>query len=434
MTTILDNATIEQMQQSAQDKANREATLNKLVGVGRSGDFVLTSQGTAAEQGFRNVSSIWYPKTQSFDYGMEQIERGIASREDIETSLDAVSAVIDEHNRFAFAFADGREFLPNKHAIRQFAVKLDIPITTVNHLTETWAGDIEASYLLRNTFNHGLKRHNAEQNTDERDKFIFRTYRPDGHTAEQSGALRAVLTDSFAPVDNRWFLELLSTLIPDGRLSHWKGDADEICGNILIPDSIRQESDSDYGGMIAIGNSEIGTGRISSTPSVFRAICMNGNIWDEMVGNSLDKVHRGKIDLQLLAKRITLNVNEQIPLLSTIIDKVLATRSDEFGIGGVKVPQVYAALRDTFKLSTAQAKGAAEQWAENESQDRNLFGIVNGLTRQSQLEDNAQWRAIDTLAGKLSAYDSATWSNFLSRASTYSEKQVCEALGLAMAS
>lgn len=406
-----------------------------LQGVGNSGNFVLESQGTAAKDGFRNVSSLWYPKTHDFAFGLEQIEKGIQSREDIETSLDCVSAIIDENERFAFAFEDGREFLPSPHALRQFSVKLGIPITTINHLTGEWA-DAEGLGLLKQTFNSGLRRHNDDQNTDERDKFIFRTYRADGHYDDDSGTCRAVLTDSFAAIDNRWFLELLSTLIPDGRLSHWKGDADEICGNILIPDSIRAESDSDYGGMIAIGNSEIGTGRISSTPSVFRAICMNGNIWDEITGNSLDKVHRGKIDLQLLAKRITLCLHEQIPLLSSIIDKVLATRASEFGFGSaVKVTQLYAAIADSkeFKLTPKQAKGCAEQYCQHESADRNLFGVVNGITRQSQLESNTDWRTMDTIAGKLSSFDSATWSNFLSRASTYSEKQVCEALGLPMA-
>lgn len=400
-----------------------------LAGTGRSGDFVLSSQGTASAEGFRNVSSLWYPKTQSFAEGLEQIEKGIQSREDIETSLDCVSAIIDEKNRFAFAFDDGREFLPSPHALRQFSVKLGIPITTVNHLTGEWA-DAEGLGLLKQTFNSGLRRHNDDQNTDERDRFIFRTYRAEGHNADDSGTCRAVLTDSFAAIDNRWFLDLLSNLIPDGRLSHWKGDCDEICGNILIPDSVRQESDSEYGGMIGVGNSEIGTGRISAVPSVFRAICMNGNIWDKVCGNELDKVHRGKIDLQLLAKRITLNIHEQIPLLSTIIDRVLATRADEFGFGTVKATQLYACVKETFKLTPKQAKGAAEQWSQFESQDRNLFGLVNGITRQSQLESNIDWRSMDTLAGKLSAYDSDTWSNFLARAATYNEKAVCEALGL----
>ncbi len=75
-------------------------------------------------------------------------------------------------------------------------------------------------------------------------------------------------------------------LIPGGRLSHWRGDADTLWGNVLIPDTIRQESDSDYGGMVSIGNSEIRERRITSRPSVFRAICFNGCIWDREAGQA----------------------------------------------------------------------------------------------------------------------------------------------------
>lgn len=254
-------------------------TLNSvLVGSGNSGDFVRQQQGTAIAEGFSAVSRLWYPKTLSFDDGFEAIERDRSQREDVTTSLESVRAIINEVGRFAFAFDDGREFTPNEHALRQAAVKLGIPITTVNHLTGEWAGD-DGVALLRNTFNVGIRRHNDDQNADERDQFVFRTYNGD--------SLRAVLTDSFAAIDNRWFLELLSQVLPGGRLSHWRGNADEIFGNILIPDTIREESDSDYGGMISVTNSEIGTARISELPGLFRSICMNGNIWDYVCGNAI---------------------------------------------------------------------------------------------------------------------------------------------------
>lgn len=394
-----------------------------LVGTGNSGDFVRQQQGTAKAEGFSAVSRLWYPKTLSFDDGFEAIERDRSQREDVTTSLDCVNAIINENGRFAFAFDDGREFIPNDHALRQAAVKLGIPITTVNHLTGEWSGD-DGVALLRNTFNVGIRRHNDDQNADDRDQFVFRTYNGD--------SLRAVLTDSFAAIDNRWFLELLSQVLPGGRLSHWRGNADEIFGNVLIPDTIREESDSDYGGMISVTNSEIGTARISQMPSLFRAICQNGTIWDAKNGNTTSQVHRGKIDLQLLAKRIVSNINEQIPLLSKIIDQVLTLRCDAFAIGETKIPQVFAAMKDAFKLTPSQARGANDLFVKHESDNRNLFGVIQGLTRQSQLETNEQWLSIDKLAGNLSQYDAATWSNFLTRAKTYSDKQIAESLGLSV--
>lgn len=392
-----------------------------LVGTGNSGDFVRQQQGTATEQGFSAVSRLWYPQTLSFDDGFEAIERDRNAREDVTTSLDCVTAIIDEQNRFAFAFDDGREFVPNAHAMRQAAVKLGIPITTVNHLTGEWSGD-DGVALLRNTFNVGIRRHNDEQSADDRDKFVFRTYNGD--------SLRAVLTDSFAAIDNRWFLELLSQVLPGGRLSHWRGNADEIFGNVLIPDTIREESDSDYGGMISVTNSEIGTARISELPGLFRSICMNGNIWDYVCGNATSQVHRGKINLEVLAKQIIANITEQIPLLPKLTEQVLNLRCDAFNLNDAKVPQVFAALKESHGLTPAQARGANELFVKHESDNRNLFGIIQGLTRQSQLESNADWNKIDTLTGQLAGYDSATWGNFLTRAKTYNDKQIAKSLAL----
>ena len=95
---------------------------------------------------------------------------------------------------------------------------------------------------------------------------------------------------------------------------------------MLIPDTIREESDSDYGGMLSIGNSEIGERRISSMPSIFRAICMNGCIWDQTAGKGINQVHRGKIDLDQLFLVIKENLEVQIPLLPQGIERLLGTR------------------------------------------------------------------------------------------------------------
>jgi len=396
---------------------------NVLVGRGTSGDFVKQTQGTATAEGFSCVSRLWYPKTHDYAFGLEQIEKGIQSREDITSKLSQVSAVVNDAGKLALAFEDGREFVPNTHALKQFALRIGVPQTTVKHLTESWT-EPEDSALLRMVFNRGLQRFQRDAKNPDAQKFIFRTY--------NDATCRAVLTDSFATIDNRWYIELLERAIPGGRLSHWKGDADEVFGNVLIPDSVRKEDDSDYGGMISIGNSEIGTGRLEQYPSLFRAICMNGCIWDQEKGSEINQVHRGKIDLQMLARRIIKNLNDQIPLLDTIIEKVLALRANDFAIGTVKVPQVYACLGQRFGLTPKMARCSNEQFVKHESGNRNLFGIIQGLTRQSQEEKNADWVAIDKIAGKLSKWDSDSWSNFVHQAGTFTESQVSEALGLAV--
>src|SRR5437763_10689431 len=56
--------------------------------------------------------------------------------------------------------------------------------------------------------------------------FLWRT--------RKDGTLRAMLTDSYAIINNEWFMEALAKLVPGGLCSHWRGDSDSIWGNILI--------------------------------------------------------------------------------------------------------------------------------------------------------------------------------------------------------
>lgn len=396
---------------------------NVLVGKGTEGDFVKQTQGTAVAEGFSCVSRYWYPKTHDYSFGLEEIEKGIKSREDIVAPLSEVSAMVNDGGKVALAFADGREFVPNAHALKQLATRIGVPQTSVKHLTECWK-ELDDAAILRTLLNRGLQRFNRDTSNPDSHKFIFRTY--------NDNSMRAVLTDSFTAIDNRWYLELLSKAIPGGRLSHWRGDSDEVFGNILIPDSIRKEDDSDYGGMISIGNSEIGTGRLEQYPSLFRAICMNGCIWNQTKGTEINQVHRGKIDLEILGRRIVKNLNDQIPILDKIIDQVLSLRMNDFSLGEAKVPQVYACLGQRFGLTPKQARCSNEQFVKHESANRNLFGIMQGLTRQSQEEKNQDWVAIDKIAGKISQWDVDSWTNFISQAKLFNETQVSEALGLAV--
>jgi hypothetical protein len=285
------------------------------------GTFVFTSQGTAAEQGFKNVSKLWYPKTISYEQGLEKLEEGKSQTEDI---LATVTEMIPgvEGGTFVMKYKDGRSFRPTTHAVNKMALWADCGTWFANNLLTNpldkkdkplYTRDSEDAYTLARVFSNGFRRVDPEK------KFLWRT--------RQDGTLRAMLTERFAIVDNRWFIEVLRKLVPGGRLSHWKGDSDTIYGNILIPDTIREEKDSDYGGMLSIGNSEIGEGRVSSMPSIFRAICMNGCIWGATKGEGIRQVHRGSIDLDYLEFEIKKNLQKQIPLLPVGIDRLLGTRT-----------------------------------------------------------------------------------------------------------
>jgi hypothetical protein len=243
--------------------------------------------------------------------------------------------------------------------------------------------------------------------------------------------MRALLSDQYAIVNNMWYLETLKNLIPGGLLSHWRGDADTIFGNVLIPDTIRQESDSHYGGMLSVGNSEIGLRRILSMPSVFRAICMNGCIWEQEKGDVVSKVHRGSIDFKSLEHAIAKNLQSQIPLLSAGIDKVLGTRVMKFG--DVPTVQVVAQFFKDFKLPKSKsAKFLGHFNTELEilgNEGLTAFGLQAAATRLGQELDNENWVKYDMIAGSVAKLTADRWSGMLNRARTLEPKDIESTLG-----
>ncbi len=255
---------------------------------------------------------------------------------------------------------------------------------------------------------------------DQKKPRLFRTW--------NNGTLRALLSEQYTVVNNVWFLSILEKAIPGGVVSHWNGDADSIFGNILIPDTIRSEPDSDFGGMLSVGNSEIGTRRISSLPSVFRAICMNGCIWDQAEGTGINKVHRGNVDFLELEKLIIENLETQIPLLPQGIQRILGLRA--YGCGDTPLPNLLAQTAIDHSLSKTQVSAVHDGWNEEirllgRKEGKTAYGLTNGITRAGQkLGSNDQWVRFDTIGGQFANLDRDGWDKFRSRAGGLTPQQV----------
>ena len=386
------------------------------------GNFVRTLQGqtgTGFQQG-THVHKDWYAKTQSYDEGMEVLERGVAEREDVMVPRSQINPGVNLQGEFVMQLADGREFKPTQHAVNQFGVATFtstfylnslIENPTKNNGQERFQRDEQDADTLVAVCENALRRVDADKN------FRLRTY--------QDGTLRAFLTEKYAPVDNRWYLEQLSNILPGGRLSHWRGDADTIFGNVLLPDTIidyGQDDDSDYGGMLSIGNCEIGKRRISQMPSIFRSICLNGCIWGQTKGKSISKVHRGTIDLDGLATQIRRNIEAQLPLLPDGIERFLGIKIHT--ADDVAMKNVIGAICSDKRLGKKESTEVLTQWVKHERTDRNLFGIVNAITRAGQTFDNTGWVKFDELGGSLLNMTDNRWDALKKRADTYTEKEI----------
>ena len=374
------------------------------------GDFVRTLQGKTGK-GFAegtHVHKDWWAKTQTYEQVMQTAHVAVENREDVLTEIKNVFCT-NEGDDFYFKLADGRKFRPTDHALEQFSTRVGVTSSSfLREMRNIEGFDGNDSNTMAIVGNNALRRIDPDK------QFRLRTY--------TDGTCRAFVTDKYAPIDNRWYLEVLSEFIPGGRFSHWRGDEDSIYGNILIPDTIMDygADDSDYGGMISIGNCEIGTRRISQTPSLFRAICMNGCIWGQTAGEKIRRVHRGNIDLNKLKLEIAQNIQQQIPLLAPGIKKFLGTRSMEIGKASTK--GVIASVSSDYKLSKREATEFLEQYVTLEAQNSNLFGVINGLTRAGQVFDNKTWVRLDEIAGNLLDTSADRWSTILRRADTMTAK------------
>ena len=406
---------------------------NVLVGKGQTGAGIIASQG--ASQGFKCVSRLWYPKTIALSEGIDKLLDGAKDRDDILCPVKHMGMGLNEHGQFVLEYVDGREFSPTPHAFRQLATWCNVPHTFVNMMTQPivaqngkvkYDRDVKDAETLLTVFKNGYRRIEPDK------EFRFRTY--------ADGTLRAVLSDRYAIINNVWYLETLAELFKEiggdePRLSHWKGDADTLYGNMLLPDTCREEDDSDYGGMISMSNCEIGIRRLSQCPSVFRAICMNGCIWDQESGEKISKVHRGEIDLKELRIDIAANINDQIPLLAEGVARFLALK-DKVVEKDVKLSNVFAmiAYENTMSFgANGQAANMIKQFTEHEADNRNLFGIVNAITRAGQAYDNVDWIRFDTIAGKLMNMSDDSWDNLQARAKAIDPKTYNKVYGIVAA-
>jgi hypothetical protein len=147
---------------------------------------------------------------------------------------------------------------------------------------------------------------------------------------------------------------------------------------------------------------------------------MNGCIWGQTAGEKIRRVHRGNINLDQLKLEIAKNIQDQIPLLAPGIKQFLATRAMETGKASVK--GVVAAVSSDHKLSKKEATEFLDQYITLEAGNRNLFGIINGLTRAGQKFDNKTWVKFDEIAGNLMDTSADRWSTILRRADTFTDK------------
>lgn len=382
------------------------------------------TDGQVKDENFKNVAKAWTAQCVSYDKGIEKLAESQSLIQDLRTPFKEWQADLDNEGKFVLLHKPSLQtFKPTEKAIADLARLGKTSQWFIDDMLGPKKNDAIDNDIIRRTIQNTV--FNPDR-VDQNDLMLFRTWK--------DGSLRAVLSNRYAIVNNVWFMELMKKLIPGGLLSHWRGDADTVLGNILIPDSIRQFGVDEFGTMLSVGNSEIGVRRVYTLPSAFRRICQNGCIWEQEKGKAVNRRHVGKeggiINLEDLAGQIAENLQNAIPLANDIINHIIGCRVFKFDVK-LTVP-VIAELFSEFNLGENLAVPyftALNKELECGTENDNLFFLMQGITRMSQTLDNNLWVKLDMLAGEMSKMTEKKWKSICSRAEDLTAKEIEKSLG-----
>lgn len=367
----------------------------------------IASNEGGQSQGFSCVNRVWLAQCQTFDQVADTIADEQRKREDILCPASALSFSVDGLN--VVANIDGRAFKPTEHAYKDLCRwAANTPQTYFNYVSGDTKRDIRDVETLATVLENGRRKIDPEK------QFRFRTY--------SDGTLRAMLSLEYKPIDNMWLVDVYRALMPDALFSHWRGNADDIGGNLLIPDNVRSEGGNDYGGLISIGNSEIGRRRFRQTPSIFSWVCRNGCIWDQEEGYTINMVHKGEPNYVELREMIATNINDQIPLVASAIDRLLATRL--LILPRTEVKTTIAQIAVENNLTSSQAVAVCNEFVIHYNGHVSLFGIIDAVTRAGQTFDDDTWIKFDEIGGKLLSLNGDGWNTLRQRGKLLDTKRI----------
>lgn len=364
-----------------------------------AGDFVLKDQVT--HDAFTHVNATWVSKTKTFEQIIKEAKEFQSRTKDYEGSkLSDFSALNGK-----LSLKPAGQVVASEHAIGQLGFGLGAPGTYLNFLAEqvpalfdtTVTQLVERSKKIAEGYQLALDARQKGDSKPERpahiDREVFvRTVEKNGDTV-----LRAILSSRYAVINNLPVLETLNDIVPGGRVSHLHYDGDTLRANILVPDSLRQEDDSDYGGGISVLNNETGRFPLTTRPFVFRSICYNGNIWDRHDGVEFNRRHVGTINWRELRKLIVLNIQKQLPLAQANIEKVLALKGIPVTEQEIQQAIIYVGRRERLTQEGQRAWFKGYQAEPKAS----AFGLVQGLTRAAQTFDSETQELMESLSGRL---------------------------------
>jgi hypothetical protein len=285
------------------------------------------------------------------------------------------------------------------NSLRMFT---DIPSSMINFLKEREYNDDLVKFV-----NADLDRRESDWNNKGKEKRSFNVRIR--HDDDGNDVIRAIVSERYGVIDNNEAMEMVANALPslnDALASHLFNDGDDIFGNILLPDYMKSEPDSDYGVGIAFKNSEIRNSTFKISPFLFRAICLNGMIWGRMNSEiNVNQRHMGKIDLGDLQLQVTQAIKVALTQGNDMLTLLGYAKQVKVKNPVAVIAQLARDEKMTIEQGKLWHKGYLDSLHERHGDvhEKSAFGIINGLTRSAQDYTGATREEMETLASKILA-------------------------------
>jgi hypothetical protein len=331
--------------------------------------------GLQSSASHRHVAKVWQDKCTPFADFVSTVKEQSKHKSDI-VKQESEIRLLD-----ANTLLDGTPL--TKSGLNSLRGFTDIPSSMISFLQEREYDEELVKFLNKEL---DLRETQWKNNGKEPRDFRVRVR----HDDEGNNVIRAIVSERYGVIDNSEAMDMVVNALPslhDALASHIFNDGDDIFGNVLLPDYMKSEPDSDYGVGIAFRNSEIRNSTFKISPFLFRAICLNGMIWGRQDSEiKVNQRHMGKIDLDDLQAQVTLAVKVALTQGNDLLTLMSLSKQ-------VKVENPLATIallaRDqkmTIEQGKLWHKGYLDSLheANGHVHENTAFGIVNGLTRASQ--------------------------------------------------
>jgi Domain of unknown function (DUF932) len=343
--------------------------------------------GLESSETHRHVSKIWQDKCTPLSDFIATVKKQAENKRDI------VKPESEVRLKDANTLVDGMPLTDSGlNSLRMFT---DIPSSMISFMKER-----EYNEELTRIFNDELNHREEKWANDGKEPRDFRIRIR--HDDDGNDIIRAIVSEKYGVIDNYEAMEMIADALPslkDALASHISNDGDDIFGNVLLPDHMKSEPDSDYGVGIAFRNSEIRNATLKVSPFLFRAICLNGMIWGRSNSEiTINQKHMGNINSAKIRKEI----QHAVTVALTQGDSMLTLLGHSKKVKVENPLAVIAQLTRDQKMTTEQGRAWHRGYLDSLDEgnghlhENTAFGVVNGLTRSAQFFKGATREQMET--------------------------------------